>query len=68
MHTLDLRDRLTARHCAVVARYSREIARELGSPRPTRSSSYMAGLLHDIGKFVFLDHILKADVLLTERD
>ncbi len=68
MHTLDLRDRMTARHCAAVARYSREIARELGLPESEQELVHTAGLLHDIGKFVFPDHILKADVPLTERD
>jgi putative nucleotidyltransferase with HDIG domain len=68
MHTLDLRDRMTARHCAAVARYSREIARELGLPEAEQELVHTAGLLHDIGKFVFPDHILKADVPLTERD
>src|SRR4029453_2147702 len=32
MHTLDLRARMPARHSAPVARYSREMARELGLP------------------------------------
>jgi putative nucleotidyltransferase with HDIG domain len=68
MHTLDLRDRMTARHCAAVARYAREIARELGLPDEDQELVHTAGLLHDIGKFVFPDHILKADVPLTERD
>ena len=68
MHTLDLRDRMTARHCAAVARYAREIARELGLPADQQELVHTAGLLHDIGKFVFPDHILKADVPLTERD
>ena len=68
MHTLDLRDRMTARHCAAVARYSREIAKELGLPESDQELVHTAGLLHDIGKFVFPDHILKADVPLTERD
>jgi putative nucleotidyltransferase with HDIG domain len=68
MHTLDLRDRMTARHCAAVARYSREIARELGLSDDDQELVHTAGLLHDIGKFVFPDHILKADVPLTERD
>ncbi|HVE67581.1 MAG TPA: HD-GYP domain-containing protein [Solirubrobacteraceae bacterium] len=68
MHTLDLRDRMTARHCAAVARYSREIAKELGLPESEQELVHTAGLLHDIGKFVFPDHILKADVPLTERD
>ena len=44
---------MTARHCAAVARYSRELAlRCRTSPRTTRSWSHTAGLLHDIGKFV----------------
>ena len=30
LQTLSLRDKMTARHSAAVARYSREIARELG--------------------------------------
>ncbi|MDX6671270.1 MAG: hypothetical protein QOI91_1633 [Solirubrobacteraceae bacterium] len=68
MHTLDLRDRMTARHCAAVARYAREIACELGLSEPEQELVHTAGLLHDIGKFVFPDHILKADVPLTERD
>jgi putative nucleotidyltransferase with HDIG domain len=68
MHTLDLRDRMTARHCAAVARYSREIAKELGLSEADQELVHTAGLLHDIGKFVFPDHILKADVPLTERD
>ena len=68
MHTLDLRDRMTARHCAAVARYSREIAKELGLSEDEQELVHTAGLLHDIGKFVFPDHILKADVPLTERD
>ena len=34
LQTLSLRDKMTARHSAAVARYSREIARELGLSRP----------------------------------
>ncbi|MDQ6915741.1 MAG: HD-GYP domain-containing protein [Actinomycetota bacterium] len=68
IHTLDLRDRMTARHCAAVARYSREIARELRLPDADQELVHTAGLLHDIGKFVFPDHILKADVPLTDAD
>ena len=39
LHTLDARDRMTARHSAAVARYSREIARAAGLSNATRSSS-----------------------------
>ncbi|MDX6648897.1 MAG: hypothetical protein QOJ97_848, partial [Solirubrobacteraceae bacterium] len=53
---------------AAVARYAREIACELGLSEAEQELVHTAGLLHDIGKFVFPDHILKADVPLTERD
>ena len=39
MHTLDLRDKMTARHCASVARYAREIAIAAGFSKRTRSWS-----------------------------
>jgi putative nucleotidyltransferase with HDIG domain len=68
LHTLDLRDRMTARHSAAVARYSREIARELGLPDEEQDLIHTAALLHDIGKFALPDRILKGDVELTEAD
>ena len=69
MHTLDLRDQMTARHCAAVARYAREIALRGGLLRArSRSWSTPPALLHDIGKFIFPDRILKADTKLTEED
>jgi putative nucleotidyltransferase with HDIG domain len=60
LRTLDLRDRMTARHSAAVARYSREIAAELGLPAEDQELVHSAGLLHDIGKFVLPDSILKS--------
>ncbi len=68
LRTLDLRDRMTARHSAAVARYSREIAAAAGLPEPDQELVHTAGLLHDIGKFVLPDRILKGDVELTESD
>jgi putative nucleotidyltransferase with HDIG domain len=68
LRTLDLRDRMTARHSAAVARYSREIATAAGLPEPDQELVHTAGLLHDIGKFVLPDRILKGDVELTEAD
>jgi putative nucleotidyltransferase with HDIG domain len=63
VETLALRDRMTARHAAAVARYSRELARELGSDEAEQDLVHTAGLLHDIGKFALPDRILHAEVL-----
>ncbi len=68
LHTLDARDRMTARHSAAVARYSREIARAAGLSDRDQELVHTAGLLHDIGKFIFPDHILKADSPLSRED
>ena len=68
LHTLDLRDRMTARHSAAVSRYSREIARAAGYPEQAQELVHTAALLHDIGKFAFPDHILKGETPLTEED
>ena len=60
LRTLDLRDRMTARHSAAVARYSREIAAQAGLSEEEQHLVHSAGLLHDIGKFVLPDSILKS--------
>ena len=60
LRTLDLRDRMTARHSAAVARYSREIARHAGLSPEEQELVHSAALLHDIGKFVLPDSILKS--------
>ena len=67
LQTLSLRDKMTARHSAAVARYSREIARELGLSEREQDIVHTAALLHDIGKFIFPDSILFADKKLTRR-
>lgn len=63
VETLALRDRMTARHAAAVARYSRALAREIGCSEADQDLVHTAGLLHDIGKFALPDRILRADVL-----
>jgi putative nucleotidyltransferase with HDIG domain len=68
LRTLDLRDRMTARHSAAVARYAREIAAAAGLSEEDQELAHTAGLLHDIGKFILPDRILKGDVELTEAD
>jgi putative nucleotidyltransferase with HDIG domain len=48
--TLDARDRYTAGHSAAVAEYARLIAERLGLSYEMQERSYLAGLVHDIGK------------------
>jgi putative nucleotidyltransferase with HDIG domain len=66
IETLALRDRMTARHSAAVARYARAMARALGLPTQEEELVHTAGLLHDIGKFAFPDSILLANERLSD--
>jgi len=68
LRTLDLRDQMTARHSAAVARYSRAIAQRAGFSRREEELVHIAALLHDIGKFILPDRILKANVPLSDED
>jgi putative nucleotidyltransferase with HDIG domain len=68
LRTLDLRDQMTARHSAAVARYSRAIAQRAGFSRQEEELVHIAALLHDIGKFILPDRILKANVPLSDED
>lgn len=66
VETLALRDRMTARHAAAVARYARALAREMGCDESDQDLAHTAGLLHDIGKFALPDRILHAEILSDE--
>jgi putative nucleotidyltransferase with HDIG domain len=66
VETLALRDRMTARHAAAVARYARALAEDIGVSEADQDLIHTAGLLHDIGKFALPDRILKAEVLSDE--
>jgi putative nucleotidyltransferase with HDIG domain len=68
MQTLSMRDAMTARHSAAVARYAREVARLLGLDEREQELIHTAALLHDIGKFIFPDSILLADRKLTDDE
>lgn len=68
LRTLDLRDHMTARHSAAVARYAREMTAAAGLSERDQELAHTAGLLHDIGKFVLPDRILKTSARLTEED
>jgi putative nucleotidyltransferase with HDIG domain len=67
IETLALRDRMTARHSAAVARYARAMAVALGWSEDEQELVHTAALLHDIGKFAFPDTILLADARLTDE-
>ena len=68
LETLALRDRMTARHSAAVARYARALADAHGCSREQQDLAHTAGLLHDIGKFSFPDAILLAEQPLSDDD
>jgi putative nucleotidyltransferase with HDIG domain len=68
LQTLSMRDAMTARHSAAVARYAREVARLMGLPEREQDLIHTAALLHDIGKFIFPDSILFADRKLTDEE
>ena len=68
LQTLSMRDPMTARHSAAVARYSRETARLMGLSDAEQDLIHTAALLHDIGKFIFPDSILFAERKLTEEE
>jgi putative nucleotidyltransferase with HDIG domain len=68
VQTLGLRDRMTARHSAAVARFAREIASAAGRSEDEQELVHTAGLLHDIGKFALPDAILLGQRPLDDGD
>lgn len=67
VETLSMRDRMTARHSAAVARFARALAQAAGRSEREQELVRIAGLLHDVGKFTFPDRTLTKKVL-TEED
>ena len=68
LQTLSMRDAMTARHSAAVARYSREVAAMLGVDEREQDLIHTAALLHDIGKFILPDYVLFANRKLTDDE
>jgi len=67
VETLGMRDRMTARHSAAVARFAKATAAAAGLSLRDQELVHTAGLLHDVGKFTFPDHTLTG-TRLTEED
>ena len=67
VETLGMRDRMTARHSAAVARFAKATAAAAGLSPREQELVHTAGLLHDVGKFTFPDHTLTGTSL-TEED
>jgi putative nucleotidyltransferase with HDIG domain len=63
VNTLNARDPRAARHLAGVARYARDLARQIGLSEQQQDVAHTAGLLHDIGRFALSDRVLNAESL-----
>ncbi len=68
IRTLDERDKPAARHCAAVAKFARDIARQVGMSEREQELAHTAGLLHDIGRFALSDRVMEKGITLTEDD
>lgn len=65
---LDSKDQYTARHCAAVAMYCRDMAAALGLGESETEALHLAGLLHDLGKVGTPDAILGKEGLLDSDE
>jgi putative nucleotidyltransferase with HDIG domain len=66
VRSIHLHDQMTARHSAAVARYARGIAKAAGCSKAEQQLVHTAGLLHDVGKHILDDAILKGDTKLDD--
>jgi putative nucleotidyltransferase with HDIG domain len=67
VRSIHLHDQMTARHSAAVARYARGIAKAAGCSEEDQQLVHTAGLLHDVGKHILDDAILKGDTKLNDE-
>ncbi len=67
-NTVDSRDVNNPGRSMRVAKYSIEIARRLGKSETEQQSIYYMGLVHDIGKLVIPEKILRKPDILTEDE
>lgn len=68
IRTMDVRDKRTARHCAAVARFARDMAAADGMSQAEQELAHTSGLLHDIGKFALSDRVMDGSIDLTGED
>jgi putative nucleotidyltransferase with HDIG domain len=65
---IEARDSYTGGHSERVAKYSKDIAREMGLSEEECNTIYEAGILHDIGKIITPDAILLKPTKLTANE
>ncbi len=65
---IDAKDVYTKNHSYRVARYVVAIGRELGWAEQEIEGLYIAGLLHDVGKIILRDEILKKQSPLSQQE
>jgi diguanylate cyclase (GGDEF)-like protein/putative nucleotidyltransferase with HDIG domain len=65
VQAIDAKDSYTRRHCDIVAEYAVKMATRMGLPEESRRALRVAGLLHDVGKLIVPDEILKKPGPLT---
>jgi putative nucleotidyltransferase with HDIG domain len=65
---VDAKDRYTKDHCDLVAEYAVKLATRMSLSDEAKRALRIAGLLHDIGKLVVPDEILKKPAPLTQEE
>ncbi|HEX8339351.1 MAG TPA: HD domain-containing phosphohydrolase [Tepidisphaeraceae bacterium] len=65
---VDAKDTYTCGHSERVALIGREIAVNAGLPQPIIERTYMAGLLHDVGKIGVPEHVLQKPGKLDDQE
>ncbi len=66
--SVDAKDTYTHGHSSRVAAYSREIARRAGFSEEEQDSTFMMGILHDVGKIGIQDSIINKEGRLTDEE
>lgn len=68
VQAIDAKDRYTRAHCDIVAEYAVKLAKRMGLHGDSQRALHVAGLLHDVGKLVVPDEILKKPGPLTPEE